>query len=55
MMYDPKEIKSLQEKQNDFIRKQWKYKKLFYKFQERQHKIGTKIQALKKDQEFIYS
>jgi hypothetical protein len=54
-MYDPKKIKSLKEEQNDYIRKQWKYKKLFQKCQDKQHRLGIKIQALKEKQQVIYS
>lgn len=54
-MYDPKKIKSLEEKQNDKLQKAYKYKKLFQKFQDEQHKLGIKIQALKEKQDFIYS
>ena len=55
MMDCPKKLQSLKEKQNEYIRKQWKYKKLFHKFQDRQHKIGTKIQALENVQSSIAS
>ena len=55
MMYDPKKIKSLKEEQNDYIRKQWKYKRLFQKFQDKQHRLGTKIEALENNQVSIAS
>jgi hypothetical protein len=54
-MYDPKKIKSLKEKQNDTIRKQWKYKRLFQKCQDKQHRLGTKIEALENNQRFVAS
>ena len=54
-MYDPKKIRSLEEKQNDKLQKAYKYKRLFQKFQDEQHKLGIKIQALKAKQEVIYS
>ena len=51
----PKKLQSLKEKQNDYIRKQWKYKKLFKKFQDLQHRLGTKIEALENNQRFVAS
>ena len=51
----PKKLQSLKEKQNDYIRKQWKYKKLFQKFQDKQHRLGTKIEALENIQGSIAS
>ena len=46
MELNPKIIKTLKEKQNEELRKAWKYKRLFQKCQAKQHELTLKIESL---------
>lgn len=53
MDINPKIIKTLKEKQNEELRKAWKYKRLFQKCQAKQHMLTLKIESLTNSAETV--